>query len=37
VDLANQRIDRKRSDDYFARYFKNCIGIDLDLPHLHRF
>jgi len=32
VELANQRIDRKRSDDYFARYFKDCIGIDLDLP-----
>jgi KAP-like P-loop domain-containing protein len=32
VDLANQRIDRKRSDDCFARYFRDLIGIDMDLP-----
>jgi hypothetical protein len=32
VDLANQRIDRKRSDDSFVRYFKDYVGMNLDLP-----
>jgi hypothetical protein len=32
VELASQRIDRKRSDECFARYFRTLVGIEMDLP-----
>lgn len=32
VELLNQRIDRKRSDEQFIRYYKALIPIDMDLP-----
>ena len=32
VDLFQQRIDRKRSDEHFIRYFRQLIGPDTDLP-----
>ena len=31
VELANERIDRKRSDDCFVRYFRELVGVDMDL------
>jgi hypothetical protein len=32
VDLLNQRIDRKRSDEELIRYYKDLIAPDTDLP-----
>jgi hypothetical protein len=32
VELFNQRIDRKRSDECFIRYYKALIPKDMDLP-----
>ncbi|HZF10676.1 MAG TPA: P-loop NTPase fold protein [Thermoanaerobaculia bacterium] len=34
VNLANQRIDSKRSDDCFVRYFRTLIGFEMDLPEV---
>jgi hypothetical protein len=33
VELLNQRIDRKRSDEQFIRYYKKLIPLDMDLPN----
>jgi hypothetical protein len=32
VELFQQRIDRKRSDDHFVRHYENLIPLDMDLP-----
>jgi hypothetical protein len=34
VELANQRIDRKRSDECFARHFRELVGMAMDLPEV---
>jgi hypothetical protein len=32
VELLNQRIDRKRSDEHFIRFYRELIPRDMDLP-----
>jgi len=32
VELLNQRIDRKRSDEHFIRHYKDVIVLNMDLP-----